>query len=1053
MPVQVVGLTDVAAISAGHFHSLAVKSDGTVWAWGWNDMGQLGDGTTTDRPAPVLVQGLSDVVAVAAGTYHSLAVKSDGTAWAWGWNAYGQLGDGTTTARHTPVQVSGLAAVTAIGPGDRHSLALRSDGTVWAWGKNDYGQLGIGSTQNAHAPVQVPGLADMAAIAPGYWHALALKTDGTVWTWGRNRYGAIGDGTTDDRLSPVQVPGLADIVSIAGGGYISLARKHGGTVWTWGFNNHGQIGDGTTDDRLSPVLVHNLTACTAVFAGYDHAIALALAAPTSVAASDGDHIDCVRVSWSAVPSATAYEVWRSTTSLPADAECVAADVADTTCDDTTAVAWTPYTYWVKARNDDGTSGVNASDTGYRSSPPEMVVVPADTVDFGDVALDNLAGIDAFVVRNAGGGTLTGTVSVPPPFVPVSSVDFSLGHDEEKTFRVSFRPTTAGHAEQTATFASNAGDATRTVCGTGVAPQLEVVPNTDLDFGIVPLGQTKRLADAFTVSNVGLGTLDAEVSVAAPFAVAEGDGPAGPSVALSLGADEQQTISVEFTPAAGGAALQPVGFTSGYGTETRTAKGEGLAVGIAVTSIPEEVDPAATITAVWIIAGGTPSVHNHLHWRRTDEELWHGTTHTRGEPYTSSFSAPAEPCTLEVKVHSIVDGEHWSSSVHQVAVCGHVQITVTDCPAQVTLGDKLTVAWDITGGTPSGHNHLHWRRTDEAGWHGTWYTSTPPYTSGLVAPDEECTLEVVVHAIVGGEACYSDAQQIAVVQPMASPTVAVTECPTEVAPRADVTLRWDVVGGTPGPHNHVHWRKQGDAGWRASQYDTAPPYASTFKAPAEGCTLEAVVHAVVGGEHCFSEVRQITVAEPPPSTPTITVTTCPDTAAAGEAVTLGWTVAGGTAGPHNHLHWRRLGDPEWQGSPYTSSEPYTSSFLAPSLDCTLEVVVHAVVDGQHVYSEVREVVVGCGVHIAVTDCPTEVAPNQTINVAWNVLGGTAGPHNHVHWRVVGEDDWHASAYTSTPPYTSSFRAPASGCTVELKVHTIVGTDHCYSETRTVSVKTP
>ena len=147
-----------AGIAAGYFHSLAVKIDGTVWAWGKNDRGQLGDGTTTDRTTPVQVVNLAGVVAVAAGDWHNLALKSDGTVWAWGYNNNGELGDGTTTNRSTPGQVANLTGVVAVDGGGTHSLALKGDGTVWAWGQNGGGALGNGTTTGSSTPVPVTGL-------------------------------------------------------------------------------------------------------------------------------------------------------------------------------------------------------------------------------------------------------------------------------------------------------------------------------------------------------------------------------------------------------------------------------------------------------------------------------------------------------------------------------------------------------------------------------------------------------------------------------------------------------------------------------------------------------------------------------------------------------------------------------------------------------------------------------------------------------------------------------------------------------------------------------
>ncbi|MBI5238810.1 MAG: hypothetical protein HY887_10405, partial [Deltaproteobacteria bacterium] len=134
------------AIAGGWYHTIALKNDGTVWTWGWNYYGQLGDGTTTDRLTPVQVSGLTNVTAIASVYDHTIALKNDGTVWTWGANWYGQLGDGTTTNKSAPVQVSGLTSVTAIAGGNKHTIALKNDGTVWAWGANWAGQLGDGTT-------------------------------------------------------------------------------------------------------------------------------------------------------------------------------------------------------------------------------------------------------------------------------------------------------------------------------------------------------------------------------------------------------------------------------------------------------------------------------------------------------------------------------------------------------------------------------------------------------------------------------------------------------------------------------------------------------------------------------------------------------------------------------------------------------------------------------------------------------------------------------------------------------------------------------------------
>ena len=275
VPVQVSGLTDVKAIDSGYVHNLALKNDGTVWGWGWNQNGELGDGTETDRQLPVQTSGLTDVKAVAAGAYHSLALKNDGTVWAWGGNPNGELGNGNNTSSSTPVQVSGLTDVKAIAAGGDTSLALKSDGTVWAWGENNYGQLGNGTNTDSNIPVQVSGLTDAKAIDSGWYNSAALKSDGSVRTWGWNQYGQLGDGTNTDSSTPVRVSGLSEATGITMGTYFAAAIKSDGTAWAWGDNQFGQLGDGTNNPTNTPVQVSGIVDVTKISAGGRHTMALA----------------------------------------------------------------------------------------------------------------------------------------------------------------------------------------------------------------------------------------------------------------------------------------------------------------------------------------------------------------------------------------------------------------------------------------------------------------------------------------------------------------------------------------------------------------------------------------------------------------------------------------------------------------------------------------------------------------------------------------------------------------------------------------------------------
>jgi alpha-tubulin suppressor-like RCC1 family protein len=326
-PAQVPELSGVAKAAGGGSHSLALKRDGTVWAWGRNDAGQLGDGTTTGRHLPSQVGGLNGVKAIGAGTFHSLALKSDGTVWTWGSNDWGQLGDETFTAHTTPVQVKGLTEVVEIAAGGYHNLALKKDGTVWAWGANWSGQLGSGlEIPGRPGAALVGGLNGVISVAADPDHSLALKGDGSVWTWGWIGWidgasrcqptpaeaGGLGgvilaawasghalavktDGTVWEWGIPdkgiqwtlTQVNGLSGVAALAGGDAIEyycgtcghrLALKGDGTVWAWGDNADGQLGYQTTTEwpgrMMTPTRVPGLAGLVSIGAGELHSLAV-----------------------------------------------------------------------------------------------------------------------------------------------------------------------------------------------------------------------------------------------------------------------------------------------------------------------------------------------------------------------------------------------------------------------------------------------------------------------------------------------------------------------------------------------------------------------------------------------------------------------------------------------------------------------------------------------------------------------------------------------------------------------------------------------------------
>ena len=255
LPVVTLGITTAVAVDAGISHGLALLADGTVRSWGYNNAGQLGDGTATNRSTPVTSSGLSSITAVAGGSNFSLALKSDGTVWSWGGNGSGQLGDGTTTAHSTAAAISAITGAVAVAAGSSTSYALLADGTVRAWGYNAAGSLGNGVTTTSLSPVVSTGVANVSQIAVGEGHALVLKSDGTVWSWGQNSHGQIGDGSTTNRLTAVQVTGLPSIASVAAGDHHSLAVATDGSVWTWGRNNYGQIGNASQTNQLTPLQI------------------------------------------------------------------------------------------------------------------------------------------------------------------------------------------------------------------------------------------------------------------------------------------------------------------------------------------------------------------------------------------------------------------------------------------------------------------------------------------------------------------------------------------------------------------------------------------------------------------------------------------------------------------------------------------------------------------------------------------------------------------------------------------------------------------------------
>jgi alpha-tubulin suppressor-like RCC1 family protein len=255
-------LSDVNDIDAGAVHVLALKTDGTLWAWGANFIGQLGDGTLVNRTTPIQITAITDVVGISAGYYSSSVLKSDGTVWGWGRNHQGQLGNGTNIGGlvddyvRVPTQMI-INNVVSIESSKYYRIMTKNDGTLWSCGVGALGDgVPLASAKIVNTPVRVINLGSVMQVETGLFQAIAIRSDGTVWTWGENNYGQLGDNTTIHRTAPVQI-NFTDAIAVNAGQGHTMAVKSDGTVWTWGWNNYGQLGDGTTYDKYIPTQVPN----------------------------------------------------------------------------------------------------------------------------------------------------------------------------------------------------------------------------------------------------------------------------------------------------------------------------------------------------------------------------------------------------------------------------------------------------------------------------------------------------------------------------------------------------------------------------------------------------------------------------------------------------------------------------------------------------------------------------------------------------------------------------------------------------------------------------
>ncbi|MFT3678723.1 MAG: T9SS type A sorting domain-containing protein [Ferruginibacter sp.] len=261
VPVQISPDHDWQSISAGWFFSAAIKADGTLWTFGANNrFGPFGDGTQNNRDTIAQVGTDKDWKQVAAANTCGLAIKTNGTLWAWGKNAYGQLGDGTFIDKYAPIQIGTGTDWKYISSNDMHCLALKTDGSLWGWGYNYHGQVGDGSTTMRNTPVRIGVDTDWTNIETGSSHSLAIKTNGTLWAWGENLNGQLGNGSNgyEHYYTPVQSGNDNHWKTVLAGYFHSYGQKNDGSFWTWGWHNEGRLGDGIYNSDISQDLPEKL---------------------------------------------------------------------------------------------------------------------------------------------------------------------------------------------------------------------------------------------------------------------------------------------------------------------------------------------------------------------------------------------------------------------------------------------------------------------------------------------------------------------------------------------------------------------------------------------------------------------------------------------------------------------------------------------------------------------------------------------------------------------------------------------------------------------------
>ena len=356
-PVQVGSGTNWYKIAVGDQHTFATKTDGTLWSCGLFVNGRLGNGSTTSRSSLVQVGALTTWLNIACGYGHTIATKTDGTLWICGRNNFGQLGDGTNISptfngdliKKVGLETTWLASAAGYG----HTIATKTDGTLWSWGWNGDGQLGDNTAANRSSPVQIGTGTNWSKIAGGTQHTVATKTDGTLWAWGKNSLGQLGQGDITYKSSPVQVGAGTNWSNVMCGKTHTIATKTDGTLWSWGDDRQGQLGDGTVNFRSSPVQVGTRTSWSNVLGGHTYSLSILgpdLPAASVISSVEQTDTGKVTVSFTTPKLAGITTTWTATSS---PGGLTASNTTGVPITVTGLSSGVPYTFTVRASTADG----------------------------------------------------------------------------------------------------------------------------------------------------------------------------------------------------------------------------------------------------------------------------------------------------------------------------------------------------------------------------------------------------------------------------------------------------------------------------------------------------------------------------------------------------------------------------------------------------------------------------------------------------------------------------------------------------------------------------